>query len=134
MVTFNFIVMNALKNSVRLVGHLGKDPEFHNYGSGKDCARVSIATNERFKNQSGDWEADTQWHRLVFWGKLAEVARDHLSTGTQVMVEGKLINRTYEDEKDQVRYITEIRVGQLLILSSKAEEVVGFDEEVPMSP
>lgn len=125
--------MNALKNSVRLVGHLGNDPEFRSFESGKECARVSIATNERYKIQSGDWADDVQWHNLIFWGKLAEVARDHLSQGMHVMIEGRLITRTYEDDQEQVHYFTEIRVGELLILSPKTEEASEF-EETPMSP
>lgn len=121
--------MNALKNSVRLVGNLGSDPDFKNFGEGKDLARVAIAINERYKNHAGDWVEDTQWHNLVFWGKLAQVAKEHLSKGTLVMVDGKLMNRTYMGEHEELRQITEIRVGQLMILSAKSDYQSAFQDD-----
>lgn len=132
MVTLKFVVMNALRNSVRLVGHLGSDPDFKTFGDGKDLARASLATNERYKSQSGEWEEDSQWHNLVFWGKLAQVAQDLLRKGTLVLIEGKLINRSFMNDKEELQYITEIRVGQLLVLSKRPDSN-GLEEE-PISP
>lgn len=109
--------MNTLKNSVRLTGFLGSAPEVRTFGNDKSLARVAIATNERYRNQDGEWLTDTQWHNLVFWGRKAVFASESLSKGTEVSIEGKLVNRQYVDKDGVTRYNTEITVNEVLILT-----------------
>ena len=111
--------MNTLKNSVRLSGFLGNKPDVKKFGEGKQLARVSIAVNERFKNANGEWLTDTQWHSLVFWGKQAHFVEKSLDKGSEISVEGKLINRTYVDREGTTRYVTEVVVHEILVLSGK---------------
>ncbi len=111
--------MNALRNKVQLIGNLGMNPEIKTFAGGKKLAKVSIATNETYKNAKGEKVTDTQWHNLVVWGKLAEVVEKFLKKGSEVAVEGKLLNRNYTDKEGVKRYITEIQVNELLILDSK---------------
>lgn len=112
--------MNTLKNSVRLTGFLGNDPEVRKFGENKSLARVSIAVNERFKNQQGEWLTDTQWHHLVLWGKHAVFAEKNLKKGSEVSIEGKLINRSYVDKEGDAKYVTEIVVNEIHTFQRKA--------------
>lgn len=114
--------MNALRNKVQLIGNLGTNPEIKTLGSGKKMARFAVATNEVYRNAKGEKVTETQWHNLVLWGKLAEVAEKFLSKGKEVVVEGKLINRNYTDKEGQKKYITEVQVMELLLVGSRANE------------
>lgn len=107
--------MKSLRNSVNLIGHLGKAPEVKTFG-GKKKASFSIATTDSYKNAKGEKVEDTQWHNLVIWGKLADVAEKYLKKGSEVAIEGKLVHRVYETDKGEKRYITEINVNDLLML------------------
>ena len=109
--------MNALRNKVQLIGHLGQDPDIVDLDSGKKLARFSIATNEVYKDGNGDKVTDTQWHNVVAWGKTADIVAQYLSKGNEVAVEGKLIHRTYETKEGEKRYVTEVRCNELLMLS-----------------
>ena len=113
--------MNNLRNKVQLIGNLGVDPELKNLESGKTVARLSLATSETYKKGSGENVTETQWHNLVAWGKTAEIAGKYLKKGSRIAVEGKLINRSYEDKKGVKRYVTEILVNEFLMLTPKAE-------------
>jgi single-strand DNA-binding protein len=108
--------MNALKNSVQLIGHLGQDPEIVNLESGNKLAKFSVATSDSYKNAKGEKVEDTQWHNVVAWGKTAEIVENYLTKGKQVAVEGKLIHRSYETKEGEKRYITEIKCNELLML------------------
>ena len=108
--------MNALKNKVQLIGNLGSTPEIRTTETGKKLAKLSLATNESYKNGKGEWVKETQWHHLVAWGKTAELVEQKLEKGNEVMVEGKLTHREYMDNSGVKRYITEIQVSELLIL------------------
>jgi single-strand DNA-binding protein len=111
--------MNNLKNKVQLIGNLGNTPEIINLESGKKLAKFSVATNESYRNTKGEWVQETQWHNLVAWGKTAEIAEKYLNKGTEVAIEGKLTNKSYEDKNGVKKYITEIVVNELLMLGSK---------------
>lgn len=111
--------MNALRNKVQLIGNLGMDPEVKSLDGGKKLAKLSIATNETYKNAKGERVTETQWHNLIAWGKTAEVVEKFLKKGTEVAVEGKLINRNYIDKEGKKRYITEIEVSEFLMLGAK---------------
>ena len=113
--------MANLRNSVQLIGRLGKDPEVRTFDSGKKLASFSIATSETYKNQKGEKVEDTQWHNLVIWGKLADIAGKYLKKGSEIAIEGKLIHRAYETTNGEKRYITEINVNDLVMLGGKQQ-------------
>ncbi|GAA4796867.1 single-stranded DNA-binding protein [Olivibacter ginsenosidimutans] len=109
--------MSTLKNSVRLTGFLGSKPAIKKFGDNKSLARVSIAVNERYKTHKGEWLTDTQWHHLVFWGKHAAFAEKTLDKGSEISIEGKLINRSFQDKEGKTRYVTEIVVNEIQALN-----------------
>jgi single-strand DNA-binding protein len=111
--------MTNLKNSVKLIGYLGKDPEVRKFESGKKVATFPIATTDSYKNQKGEKIENTQWHNLVIWGRLADVAGQYLKKGSEVAIEGKLTHRTYETGSGEKRYITEVNVNEMLMLGRK---------------
>lgn len=109
--------MKSLRNSVQLIGRLGKDPEVKTFNE-KKKASFSIATSETYKNQKGEKVEDTQWHNVVIWGKLAGIAEKYLKKGNEVALEGKLIHRIYETNGEK-RFITEINVNDFVMLGNK---------------
>lgn len=111
--------MNALKNKVQLIGNLGNAPEVKNTEKGKKLAKFSIATNETYYNAKGEKVTETQWHNLIAWGKVAELVEKYLSKGSEVAIEGKLMNNNYTDKDGNKRYSTEIQVHELLLLGAK---------------
>lgn len=109
-------------NKAILVGNLAAEPEYRVLNNGENCvATVSLATNESFKDQQGNVQERTEWHRLVFWGKLAEIAHQYLHKGSQIYVEGKIRTRSYDDQSGERRYVTEIQVLDLQMLGSKPQ-------------
>jgi len=92
------------------------DPEVKELSNGNKMARFSLATSGTYKNQKGEKVTETQWHNLVIWGKLAGVAQKCLKKGNQIAVEGKLVNRSWDDKDGNKKYITEIVVNDLLML------------------
>lgn len=108
--------MNSLKNKVQLIGNLGNDPEMVILENGNKLAKFSVATNESYKNAEGEKMTDTQWHNVVAWGKTAEIVENYLVKGKEVVIEGKLISRSYETKEGEKRYITEIKCNELLML------------------
>jgi single-strand DNA-binding protein len=109
--------MKSLRNSVQLIGRLGKDPEVKTFEKSKK-ASFSIATTDTYKNQKGEKVEDTQWHNIVIWGKLAGIAEKYLKKGQEVAIEGKLVHRVYEANGEK-RYVTEINVNDLVMLGAK---------------
>lgn len=112
--------MNSLRNKVQLIGNLGSDPEVVNLESGKKIAKFSIATNESYKNAQGEKVQDTQWHNVIAWNKTAEIVEKFLEKGNEVAIEGKLVNRNYEDKDGVKRYVTEIIANELVMLGKKS--------------
>ena len=109
--------MNSLRNKVQLIGNLGMNPEIRITESGRKLARVSLATNETWKNNRGERITETQWHNIVAWGKTADLMEQYLQKGSEVMVEGKLVNRNYVDKNGIKRYIIEIEAQAVLMLN-----------------
>ncbi len=107
-------------NKVILIGRLGDYPEIRYTLEGKPVARFSVATNEVFI-KNGIKETITEWHRLVAFGRLAEICGEYLSKGSKIYVEGKLRTRKFEDRQGQTRYVTEIWIQNLQILDRKGE-------------
>ncbi len=112
--------MYSLRNKVQLIGNLGKTPEIRTTESGKKLVKFSVATNEIYTNQKGEKVKETQWHNLVAWGKLADIAEKYLNKGSEIAIEGKLISRDYTDKEGNKKYVTEIQVNELLMLGGKA--------------
>lgn len=111
--------MNAVKNKVQLIGHLGQDPEIKVVADDKKVAHLNVATNETYRNAKGEKVTETQWHSVIAWAKLAEIAEKFLVKGSEVVIEGKLVNRNYTDKQGIKRYVTEIQANELLILTKK---------------
>lgn len=110
--------MYALRNKVQLIGHIGGNPEIRTFEGGKKWTRLSIATNETYRNAQGVKVTDTQWHNLVAYGKVAEIIEKYVVKGSEIAVEGKLINRSYNDKEGVKRHLTEIQVSELLLLGT----------------
>lgn len=111
--------MYAIKNKVQLIGNLGGKPEIRNTENGKKLASFNIATSETYRNAKGEKVVETQWHRIVAWGKVADIAEKFLDKGSEVVVEGKLVSRNYNDKDGVKKYITEVQINELLLLNSK---------------
>jgi single-strand DNA-binding protein len=111
--------MYSLRNKVQLIGNLGKLPEIKTLDSGKKLVKMSLATNEMFTNSKGEKVKETQWHNIVAWGKLADIAEKYLDKGSEVAVEGKLVTKDYVDKEGVKRYFTEIQVNEMLMLGNK---------------
>ncbi|MDH5648395.1 MAG: single-stranded DNA-binding protein [Gammaproteobacteria bacterium] len=108
-------------NKVILVGHLGKDPEVRYSANGAAVANVSLATSESWKDRNtGEKQERTEWHRVVFFGRLAEIAGEYLKKGAQIYVEGRLQTRKWQDKEGQDRYTTEIVANEMQMLGSRA--------------
>ena len=110
-----FTIMNTLRNRVQLIGNLGNAPEVRNTENGTKMVRFSMATNEIYKNAKGEKVKETQWHNLIAWGKVAEIAEKLLVKGTEVAIDGKLVNNNYTDKEGNRKYSTEIHVNELLL-------------------
>ncbi|AXR08125.1 single-stranded DNA-binding protein [Salinimonas sediminis] len=108
-------------NKVILVGNLGTDPEVRYMPNGNAVANLSLATSESWKDQQGQVQERTEWHRLTMYRRLAEVAGEYLKKGSQIYVEGKLQTRKWQDQQGQDRYTTEIIVDQMQMLGGKSE-------------
>ena len=107
-------------NKVIIVGNLGKDPEMRTFASGEAVANVTIATTDKWKDkQSGEMREATEWHRVVFNGRLAEIVGQYLRKGSQVYVEGSLRTRKWTDQSGVDKYTTEIRADQMQMLGSR---------------
>ncbi|MBE0638648.1 MAG: single-stranded DNA-binding protein [Bacteroidales bacterium] len=111
--------MKSLRNSVQLIGNLGMDPEVKQVSNGNKMARFSLATSETYKNEKGEKVTDTQWHNLIIWGGLAEVAEKYLKKGKQIAVEGRLETNTYDDKEGNRKFYTQIVVNDLVMLDGK---------------
>ena len=111
----------ASLNKIMLIGNLGKDPEIRVAASGQTVANFSLATKEQFKNKSGEREERTEWHSIVVWGRLAEIARDYLHKGKQVYIEGRLQTRKWQDKNGQDRYTTEVVAELMQMLGNKGD-------------
>jgi single-strand DNA-binding protein len=110
----------ASVNKVIIVGNLGKDPEMRSFPSGDQVANVTIATTDKWKDkQSGEMKEATEWHRVVFNGRLAEIVGQYLRKGSQVYVEGSLRTRKWTDQSGVEKYTTEIRADQMQMLGSR---------------
>ena len=109
-------------NKVILVGNLGKDPELKYTPSGTAVAKFSIATSYRFKDKNEQWQDQTEWHNVVAWARLAEIAGEYLKKGGKVYIEGRLQTRSWDDKNtNQKKYMTEVVANDLVLLGGRGE-------------
>jgi single-strand DNA-binding protein len=106
-------------NKVTLIGNLGKDPELQTLEGGISVAKFSLATTEGYRDKNGNQQHETEWHSVVLWRNLAELAHKYLKKGSTVYVEGKIKTRQFDDKEGKTRYITEIIAEQLIMLDKQ---------------
>ena len=120
--------MNNLRNHVLLIGNLGSDVELKKFDSGKHVARVSLATSESYK-KNNEWVQETQWHRLVAWGNLAERLEKVAKKGTELAIQGKLKYGSYEDKNGQTREYAEIVINEFMVTGGRKEKEAVAEEK-----
>jgi single-strand DNA-binding protein len=106
-------------NKVILIGHTGRQPEVRYTQSGAPVANFSLATSERYTSKTGERQEQTEWHKIVAWGKLAEICQEYVQKGSYLYIEGKLQTRSYDDRDGVKRYVTEIRATEIGLLERK---------------
>ena len=106
-------------NKVTLIGRLGKDPEVRTLDNGTSIAKFSLATNESYRDKSGEWQTITEWHNIIMWREVAERAEKQLKKGYLVYIDGKLTNRSWQDENGNTKYITEVRANSFRLLKEE---------------
>jgi single-strand DNA-binding protein len=113
-------------NKVILVGNLGKDPEVKYTPQGTPVAKIPLATNERYKDKDGNWQDRTEWHNVVLWQRLAEIAGEYLKKGGKVYIEGRLQTRSWDDKQTgQKKYMTEVVANDLVLLGGRGDSAAG---------
>jgi single-strand DNA-binding protein len=113
--------MSGSVNKVILIGNLGRDPETRYLPDGGAITNISIATTESWKDKSGEKQEKTEWHRIAFFGKLAEIAGEYLKKGAKVYIEGRLQTRKWQDKDGVDKYTTEIVAGQMVMLDGRRD-------------
>ena len=125
-------------NKVILVGRLGRDPESRFTASGQAVCNFSLATDRSYKDRNGQTQKQTEWHKIVAWGKLAEICQKYLKKGSQIFVEGRIQSRQWEDQQGQKRTSFEIVAGEMRMLGSRGEASTashaGEEAEAPAAP
>ncbi|MDY6322372.1 MAG: single-stranded DNA-binding protein [Succinivibrio sp.] len=121
-------------NKVILIGNLGDEPTLRTTTTGKNVATISMVTNESRRNaETGEYTEFAEWHHVVMWGKLADIAKQYLHKGSQIYVEGKLRTRSYMDKQNQKRYVTEIVADEMQMLGSRPQGAQGGYQASPRS-
>jgi len=118
-------------NKATLIGNLGNDPEIRTTSGGSRVATISVATNRRWTSRTGEMQEETQWHRVVAWNKLAEIAEQYLKKGDRIYVEGRIQYRQWEDQNGQTRYSTEIVANDMVMLGGRGD---GAELETQKAP
>lgn len=119
----------AALNRATLIGNLGRDPEVRYLPDGGAVTNVSLATTEKWKDKNGEQQEKTEWHRVTFFGKLAEVAGEYLKKGAQIFVEGRIVTRKWQDKEGNDKYTTEIHASQMQMLGGKPREDGGAPKQ-----
>ncbi len=121
--------MNTLRNQVQLIGNIGSDLKLSTTKSGKSLLKFSLATNDYYVSSKGERTKETQWHRIVAWGKQAEYIANNMSKGSHIGLNGKLTYNSFEGEDGKMKYYTEIKINTLENFSKSKK--VALEEEVP---
>jgi len=114
--------MSTIRNNVKLIGRLGKDPEVRTLEKGNKVASFTMATSDKFTDKDGKLKEQTEWHTIVAWGNLAERCEKFLKKGKEVAVDGKLTYRSWEDKNGSKHYTTEVMMNDMLLVGTKPEE------------
>ncbi len=109
--------MNNLRNRVQLIGFVGQDPEIKTLENGKIMAIISLATNEFYYDENNQKVEQTEWHRVVAWGKTAEIIQKYVLKGREIAVEGKLVHHRYEDKNGAKKFVTDVVVHEVLMFN-----------------
>ena len=109
--------MSTIKNHVQLIGNIGQEPTITNLESGKKVARLSLATNENYKDGKGEKQTNTSWHTIVAWGKVADIVEKYVVKGKEIGVVGKLKTRSYTTDDGNQRYVTEVVAHEILLMN-----------------
>jgi single-strand DNA-binding protein len=133
-------------NKVVLFGRLGRDPEARDVGDGGRVCSLSLATTERYKDKAGAWQEGTEWHRVVTFGRMAETCEQYLAKGREILVEGRLRTREWEDQAGAKRFSTEVVAANVTFAGGRGEaagsaarparngrgsEILDLDDEIP---
>lgn len=118
--------MNSLRNHVQLIGNVGKPVELKSLKNGGRVARITLATNEYYKDTNGEKQKKTYWHNITAWGKLAETMSSTLDKGYEVAITGKLTTRSYETEAGETRYVTEVVANEFMRITKEVKEPAPF--------
>jgi single-strand DNA-binding protein len=119
---FKINFMNTLRNNVKLIGRLGQDPEIKVLEKGNKLASFSLATSDRYKDKEGKMKDQTEWHNIVAWGNLAERCEKYLKKGKEVLIDGKLTHRSWEDKNGVKHQTSEVVMNDMLFIGAKPEE------------
>lgn len=121
-------------NKVLLIGNVGKEPDIRHLEGGSSVATITLATNERFKDRSGESKEVTEWHTVIAWGQLADLAKNYIHKGTQIFVEGAIRTRTWDDQSGNKHYATEIRATAIQLLGRRNEGPAPMDHGYSAAP
>lgn len=105
-----------MRNKVQLIGHVGQEPEIKTLEGGKKLANITIATNDAYYKENGEKVEQTEWHKVIAWGKTAEIIEKYVTKGKEIAIEGKLTHRSYDDKDGNKRYVTEIVANELVLI------------------
>ena len=126
--------MSGSLNKIMLMGNLGKDPEIRTIPNGNKVANFSLATTEKYTDKAGQKVEKTEWHRIVLWRGLAEIAEKYLRKGSKCFIEGKLTTREWDDNNGQKRYTAEIIGSDMKLLGSPQQTPTGGNEQAQQPP
>ena len=113
--------MNGVNKAI-ILGTLGADPEVRVMDGGNRVANISVATNRAYKNKSGEKIDETEWHRVVFWGKLAEIVEKYVKKGSKIYIEGRIVTRKWDDKENVTRYTTEIVANEMTMVGRNTSQ------------
>lgn len=108
-------------NKVLLIGNVGKDPEIRHLQGGEAVATITLATSERFRDRGGESRERTEWHTVIAWRQLADLAQNYIRKGSQIFVEGKIRSRSWDDQNGQKHYVTEIQADTIQLLGRRSD-------------
>ena len=121
-------------NKVLLIGNVGKDPEIRHLQGGASVATITLATSERYRDRNGETREQTEWHTVIAWRQLADLAENYIRKGSQIYVEGKIRSRSWDDQNGQKRYVTEIQADTIQLLGRRSDSPSGQPQQGMTQP
>ena len=120
-------------NKVLLIGNVGKDPEIRHLQGGASVATITLATSERYKDRNGESREITEWHTVIAWRQLADLAENYIRKGSQIYVEGRIRSRSWDDQNGQKRYVTEIQADVIQLLGRRGDNAGASQPQAPQN-